>query len=275
MQDWKKYTLEKLSELNLRAEKSEGQNFLIRYRIVKQIVEHAKIIPTDHVFEIGGGLGILTNALVETGAKVTVIEKDEKLAQFLTDKYANRDRVEVIEDDALLADWPNNTRIVANLPYSVSSPLLDRILHENIKDATIMVQKEFALRCIANPGHNQYSRLSILCQLHANTQRLMDIDPSAFVPQPVVQSVVLSIVKTELDTENDHQEIELLAKNLFYLKRRIVRKVIRGYLKRKDYNKEVWESCPYKKTRIFNLTAGMVDEILSHLKNHNAWPLAG
>jgi len=274
MRDWKQYTVETLKDLDLWAKKSRGQNFLIRYRVVKQMVDAAKIIPSDHILEIGGGLGILTDALVRTGAQVTVIEKEKKLAEYLRTQYADNERVTIINDDAILAEWPAGARLIANLPYSISSPIIERIMHEDIRDAMIMLQREVALRCLAQPGSDDYSRISTICRIHSSVKRIMDLSPESFFPKPKVNSTVISIWRREPKIENDHEELELLIRNLFSLRRRIVRSVVRGFLKRTDADEAAWEACPYNQTRIFNLSIKQLDEILTHLKSHNVFPLA-
>jgi len=238
------------------------------------MIDAADISPSDHILEIGGGLGILTDALVDTGAKITVIEKEPKLAEFLRDKYKDLEGVEIINDDALLADWPKGARLIANLPYSISSPVLEKVMHEDIKDAMVMLQREVALRCLAKPGSSDYSRISTLCRIHSSVKRIMDLSPESFFPKPKVNSTVISIWKKEPTIENDHEELELLIRNLFSLRRRIVRSVVRGFLKRKDVDENAWEKCPYNQTRIFDLSIKQIDEILTHLKSMDAFPLA-
>jgi 16S rRNA (adenine1518-N6/adenine1519-N6)-dimethyltransferase len=235
------------------------------------MINEAKIQPNDHVLEIGGGIGILTNALHKTQAKVTVIEQDRKLGNFLKDTYKN---VEIIIGDALKVEWPKNVRVISNLPYSISSPLLVKILHHSSIDAMIMLQKEVAMRCIAAPGSKNYSRLSIVCQLHSNVRKILDVSPDAFIPAPKVQSQVIHLQKKEQSLVADHQEIELLTRNLFSLRRRTVRAVIRGFLKRKQLARDLWDLIPHKDKRVLDLSLEMIEEILNFLKENQAWPLA-
>ena len=274
LKDWRKDTIDNIKKLNLKTSKSKGQNFLIRYRVVSQIVENANVTKEDHILEIGGGLGILTEALAITGAKITVIEKEKKLADFLENKFKNKENVEIINADVLNVKWPEKVKIVANLPYSISTPIIEKIMHNNVGEAYIMIQREVALRCLAEPGNENYSRLSLLCKTHAKISRLMDISPESFVPKPKVNSTVIKIIKRKLDLKNEHEDIELLIRNLFILKRRILRSVIRGYLKRKNVSEGIWDDCPYSEKRINELSIFEIDEILSFLKINNVFPLA-
>lgn len=272
MIDWKKHTFEVLKTLNHRAKKSLGQNFLINKHLVNQIVQVADIQPSDHILEIGGGIGILTDSLVKSGAKITVIEKDKGLAEYLRETFPT---VEVIIADALRVDWPENCRIISNLPYSISTPLLGKILHHSTRDAILMLQKEVAQRCIAIPGTENYSRLSILCELHAERKIIFNLGPESFVPPPKVDSSVIHVKVISKPIENTHEELELLARNLFSLRRRVLRSVIRGFLKRKVPDPSIWDNVPYQEQRISHLDISQLDEILTYLKTHDVWPLAG
>ncbi|MDH5401659.1 MAG: 16S rRNA (adenine(1518)-N(6)/adenine(1519)-N(6))-dimethyltransferase RsmA [Candidatus Heimdallarchaeota archaeon] len=274
MRDWRNYTLQKLEELNKRAIKSEGQNFCIRYRTINQIVKQADISPAEYVLEIGGGLGILTHALSLTGARIDVYETDQILFNHLEEEFKSLDTVTIFAEDALNANWPENIRLVSNLPYQHSSKFIIKFLHHQATDAYFMLQKEFAIRCIASPGTKEYGRLSILCQLHSKVIKILDVPSDAFFPKPKVHSSVLHFTRQELETQNDHKDIELLTNNLFTLKRRVLRSVLRGFLKRKNVSEECWEKVPYHDKRINELTAIDLDEILSFLKQNQCWPLA-
>ena len=112
----------------------------------------------------------------------------DKRADFLENKFKNNDSVEIINADVLNVEWPEKVKIVANLPYSISTPIIEKIMHNNVREAYIMLQREVALRCLAEPGSENYSRLSLLCKTHAKISRLMDISPESFVPKPKVNS---------------------------------------------------------------------------------------
>ncbi len=271
MRDWRSYTQKSLSKLGVYSSKSKGQNFLCKYDIVKRMVNEAHIDPNDHILEIGGGLGILTDALVQTGAKITVIEKDRRLAKHLRDIYSS---IELIEADALTAKWPQNVRVIANLPYSISTPLLAKIIHHSTKDAMIMLQREVALRCTANPGSKDYSRLSILCNLHCHVKKIMNVPPESFFPVPKVNSQIIHLIPKTSPISIDHISIELLTRNLFSLRRRTLRKVIRGFLKRKGLSEDLWNEIPHKEKRVKDLTLSNIEEIFLFLQENNAWPLA-
>jgi 16S rRNA (adenine1518-N6/adenine1519-N6)-dimethyltransferase len=261
-----------LKDLDIRASKKMGQNFLIRYKVVSRIINAANIIEEDNILEVGPGLGILTYGLVSSKcANIKVIEKDERFEKYLKKEFPD---IEVIIEDALEYDWDDNVKLISNLPYSISTPIIAKILHHPFKEAVIMVQKEVAARCTAKVGSKEYSRLSVLCQLHAKVESLFDVPPDAFFPQPKVHSTVIKLIPYKPELQNDHLEIELLVRNLFTLKRRVTRSVVRGYLKRREVDPNSWEKMPHKDNRISSLNIMMIDEILTHLKKYEAWPLA-
>jgi 16S rRNA (adenine1518-N6/adenine1519-N6)-dimethyltransferase len=271
VKDWRTYTLSTIKDLDLKISKKKGQHFLTKYTIVNRMIRAAKIKTSDHIVEIGGGVGILTHALSQTGAIVTVIEKDPKLADHLQRTFPS---INVIQGDALEVEWPEDCRVIANLPYNISSPSLLKILHHSTVDAIVMLQKEVAMRCIAEPKNRNYGRLSVLCHLHAEIAKVMDVPPEAFHPRPKVDSQIIWLKKRPTSLQNSHLDIELLTRNLFSLRRRTVRSVIRGYLKRRDLTEPIWDGVPYSKVRVFELSPIMIDEILTYLLTYDAWPLA-
>ena len=135
----------------------------------------------------------------------------------------------------------------------------------------VMLQKEVVDRIVAKPGSKAYGRLSIISRLYGKSKKIMDVPPEAFIPEPKVHS---SVVKIELEKKkpSETEDFELLAKNLFTLKNRTVRKVVRGYLKR-SHGEQVWEQVPHKDLRIFQLDVEHLQNILTFLKSENAFPL--
>lgn len=271
MRDWESYTATSLRELGIKSSKSMGQNFLISYKIINDILEYAKINPNDVIYEIGGGLGILTEGLISTNANINVIEKDDTLAKFLHKQYSKK--VNIINNDVLNIEFPTNIRIIANLPYAISTLLISKILHSQIRDAIIMIQKEVAQRCLSLPGEKNYSRLTLLCNLHADVEKVFTVSPDVFFPKPKIESTVIHLIKYDKKINHSHDQIESLARNLFTLKKRTLRSVLRSFLKRKDIDPRVWENISFKSKRIYELTIQEFDQLLDHLIEYKAWPL--
>jgi 16S rRNA (adenine1518-N6/adenine1519-N6)-dimethyltransferase len=185
-----------LRKYSVRPRKEKGQSFLKSNNIANRIVTSAEISDSDRVLEIGGGLGILTSRIAEVAGYVTVIELEKGLVQALRDILAGRDNVEIIHGDALRVDLPEVDKVVANLPYSISSEMLFRILTEStFESGVLMFQKEFSDRLFAEPGNPIYSRLTIDFQYLGQASHVMDVGAMNFYPVPAVDSSILKITK--------------------------------------------------------------------------------
>jgi 16S rRNA (adenine1518-N6/adenine1519-N6)-dimethyltransferase len=171
--------------------KSLGQNFLICESTLENIVAGSGVTENDTVLEIGPGLGVLTNRLAPVAKKVTAIELDSKLATFL--RANTPENVEIIQGDVLKIPLPESSIVIANIPYYITSPIIMRLLEENlpIRSATIMVQKEVAQRITAKPNSKNYGILSIACQYYSNPSILQIVPANCFLPAPKVDSAVV------------------------------------------------------------------------------------
>ncbi|MES2896652.1 MAG: 16S rRNA (adenine(1518)-N(6)/adenine(1519)-N(6))-dimethyltransferase RsmA [Pseudomonadota bacterium] len=183
------------------AKKSFGQHFLLDLNITRKIARLAQVGAGDHVIEVGPGPGGLTRALLETGARVTAIEKDPRFLPLLEELAAAADGALTIRvEDALSADETalaagDPAHVVSNLPYNVGTALLIKWLTGPFTPAsmTLMFQKEVAERIVAGPGDEAYGRLAVLAQTTANTALVMDVGPRAFTPPPKVSSAVVHL----------------------------------------------------------------------------------
>ncbi len=192
-----------LSEHGLLARKSFGQHFLLDLNITRKIARLAELGPDDHVLEIGPGPGGLTRALLETGARVTAIEKDPRFIPLLEELAAAAEgRLTLELQDALEADEAKMTggepaHVVSNLPYNVGTPLLIKWLTTPSflpRSLTLMFQKEVAERIVAGPGDEAYGRLAVLAQATCEARLVMELPARAFTPPPKVDSAVVRLV---------------------------------------------------------------------------------
>lgn len=167
-----------------------GQSFLLDERHAARQVAAADLGPADTILEIGPGLGVLTKALAATGRRTVVIEKDRRLAQHIR---LSGLPVEVIEGDALDLPWPSFEWCISNFPFSISSPLLFKLLSSSFKGAVLMVQREFARRMVAEAGSPAYSRLTVKAHYRGESELLWAVPPSAFWPQPEVSAAVVRV----------------------------------------------------------------------------------
>lgn len=177
----------RLRELETRARRRFGQNFLVSDDLADTIVLRAGVRPGDRVLEIGPGLGVLTAALARAGATIVAIELDRDLAAALPEIVP---AVELIQGDALRVPLPSVNRVVANLPYNVATPLCLRLLGLRVPMA-LMFQREVADRIEADSGSRIYGSLSVQIQARARVERLVSLPPGAFHPAPKVHSAVV------------------------------------------------------------------------------------
>ncbi len=190
-----------LEEFRIRPQKSLGQNFVIDSQVIRKIVEAARLEAEDVVVEVGAGMGSLTEALAETAAKVYALEIDRRILEFLREKYGDNDPVvEIVPGDALDFDfaalgnrWTRKLKVVANLPYEISSPMIFRLLENRnlFSSWVLMLQKEVAQRIVAGRGTKEYGPLSVWCQLYTRPEIVFIIPPRAFHPRPKVDSAVV------------------------------------------------------------------------------------
>jgi 16S rRNA (adenine1518-N6/adenine1519-N6)-dimethyltransferase len=190
-----------LRELEFKPRKSRGQNFLIHERVIDAIVRLLDIDPADEVLEIGPGLGFLTRRLLERAGKVRAVEIDSALVERLRrSELAADSKLQLVHGDIMtvpLAEGFSKQKIklVGNLPYSISTPVLFRIFEwrEHFSTLVLMVQKEVAERMASGPGTKQHGSLSIWCQIHGRITEKISVSPEAFFPRPKVRSTVLKI----------------------------------------------------------------------------------
>ncbi|WP_425147367.1 16S rRNA (adenine(1518)-N(6)/adenine(1519)-N(6))-dimethyltransferase RsmA [Deinococcus sp.] len=187
---------ELLERHGLRPTKSLGQNFLIDGNILRLIADAGGAQAGEAVLEVGPGLGVLTRELAERGAHVTALEKDERLKGVLAETLAGLN-VKIVWGDALDFDYaslPAGTRVIANLPYYISTALLTRFMSSgSVVSATVLVQREVAERLGSAPGQDGYGYLSALIALHGTVRVLRDVPKGAFFPAPDVTSSIVRL----------------------------------------------------------------------------------
>lgn len=196
-----------MKKYGIAANKSLGQNFLINEEVVTQIVERAEISKDDLIIEIGPGLGTLTKQLLEKAGKVIAIELDKRMIEILTDRFELYENFEVINEDVLKVDLQRlieknlesgqlkNAKIVANLPYYITTPIIMKLLEEKlpIESITVMIQKEVADRLIELPGGKNSGAITYSVYYYAEASEVLKVMPNSFVPEPSVESKVIKL----------------------------------------------------------------------------------
>jgi len=222
-----------LRAAGLRARHGLSQNFLADPEVLDGIVAEADPAPGQRVLEIGPGLGLLTDALLEAGADVTAVELDAGLAAFLRERFDGVERLRLIEGDALDQDLVRLVEppydVVANLPYHITSPILHALLGTPPRPErlVLMVQREVAERIAAPPGKMSY--LSVFVQYHAKVRVAFDVPPTAFEPEPAVESAVIVAepypADDRLDAETE-DELWRLVQAAFRERRKMIHNVL-------------------------------------------------
>ena len=186
---------------DIKMSKKLGQNFLIKRGIVDEIVHAAELTPGEPVLEVGPGIGTLTQGLAQSGADVTAIELDRRLLEVLDTTLASYDNVRIVHGDVLKLDVPTIMnhkpfKVVANLPYYITTPIIMSLLESKlpIERLVVMVQKEVALRMVAKPGTKDYGALSVAVQYYTEPDIVLDVPPKSFLPAPAVTSSVIRCV---------------------------------------------------------------------------------
>ena len=196
-----------MNKYNIKANKSLGQNFLIDEQVVKQIAESGNITEKDLVIEIGPGLGTLTKELLEKAGKVICIELDEKMVKIIKDRFSLYKNFEVIQEDVLKVDLKRliekekeegaieHVKVVANLPYYITTPIIMKLLEEKLQldSIIVMIQKEVAKRLVAIPGKKETGAITYTVNYYAEGEEILEVPNTAFIPEPEVTSEVIKL----------------------------------------------------------------------------------
>ena len=217
----------------LRADKRFGQNYLHDQGVLARIIRAIAPREDDHFIEIGPGEGALTAPLLESGARVTAIEFDARLMPGLEARFGDTPRCRLIQADALKTDitalGTGDTaalRLVGNLPYNISTPLVFHLLQSRARiiDFHIMLQREVAERMAAQPGSKTYGRLSVAVSLAARADILFDVPPGAFFPPPKVRSSIIRL--TPRDVELPWRALDRVLQAAFSARRKTLRNAL-------------------------------------------------
>lgn len=259
MQDIYKETKYIMDKYKIRANKSLGQNFLISKQVIDSIVGSSEITKEDLVIEIGPGLGTLTKELLEKAGKVICIELDKNMIKILKDRFSVYNNFEVIFNDVLKVDLNSiikeekeknnlkNAKIVANLPYYITTPIIMKLLEEklDLESITVMIQKEVADRLIAIPGEKNTGAITYTVYYYSVTEKILEVPKESFIPEPEVTSEVikLKIRKNEIVNVKDKELMFKIIKNAFMQRRKTLLNALTNtkIFKAKEEGKEILE----------------------------------
>ena len=224
-----------LKENDLHAKKSSSQNFLVDGNIIRKICAEGNVTKDDLVIEIGPGPGALTEALLETGAEVWAIERDQKLASLLRRFSPDESRLKIFTEDFL--EFPleeklkealskgKKAKVVANLPYHITTPILAKLvpLYPYLSDLVVMVQKEVAIRCVAKEGGKDYSSLSLFLRFFGQMSYGFTVSPNCFYPKPSVNSAVIHFKPAQPKDVADQDFLFKIIRTSFQKRRKMMK----------------------------------------------------
>ncbi len=221
----------------MKPRKELGQNFLINVRAAKRIVDLLSLHPSETVLEIGGGRGDLTVHLLAAGTQVITVEYDQQLVARLRERFADQPRLEIVQGDILRFDAAAvlgsecAAKLVGNLPYNITSPILEWIIERRrmFPELVIMVQKEVAARIAAQPGSKNFGSLTVFVQLFYEATRAFDLRPGSFFPAPKVSSSVVHLTRRSqsLVSDADFPALRRLTAACFRWRRKQLLRILR------------------------------------------------
>lgn len=225
-----------MKKYNIKANKSLGQNFLISQEVVDNIIEASEISEKDLVIEIGPGLGTLTKRLLEQAGKVICVELDTNMINILEERFFLYKNLEIINQDILKVDLKNKikqekekngfekVKIVANLPYYITTPIIMKLLEEelDLESITVMIQKEVADRLTAIPGKKNTGAITYTVYYYTDSEEILEVPKDSFIPEPEVTSEVikLNIRKTPIVEPKNKEKMFKVIKCAFTQRRK-------------------------------------------------------
>jgi len=276
-----------LNKYKLSANKSLGQNFLINDDVVEKIVESADVTSEDLIIEIGPGLGNLTEYLLERAGKVIAIELDERMIEILQDRFSLYDNFELLNQDVLKVDLNKlitenkvngiaHAKIVANLPYYITTPIIMKLLEEklDIDSITVMIQKEVADRLIAKPGSKLSGAITYCVYYYATSESITIVENNSFIPEPSVDSEVIKLLIRKnhpVDLEDETEFFKLIKVSFMQRRKTLINSIVNGgILPNKEEAKKLFDDLNLDyNTRGETLTIEQFADISNYLVKKN------
>ena len=270
-----------LKKYSIRANKSLGQNFLINQTVVDEIVSSANITKEDLVIEIGPGLGTLTKQLLEKAGKVICVELDERMVKILKDRFSLYENFEIINQDILKVNLKEiiekenkNCKVVANLPYYITTPIIMKLLEDklNIESITVMIQKEVAERLIAVPGEKLSGAITYSVYYYCESEKIMEVPPESFIPEPEVTSEVIKLNlrdKAPVQVDNIQKMFQIIKVAFMQRRKTLLNALTNGNIfKNKSEVAEMFDKLNINlNARAEELTLEQFAEITNHILN--------
>jgi len=276
-----------MKKYQITANKKLGQNFLINEEVVDRIIETAELSKKDLVIEIGPGLGTLTSRLIERSGKVIAVELDERMLQILQDRFGNEENFELIHEDILKVPLKEkiqeekkkanyeNVKIVANLPYYITTPIIMTLLEEklDIKHITVMVQKEVAERLVAKPGEKLAGAITYSVHYYTEPEKVIEVPNHSFIPAPEVDSEVIKLNIREnppVEIENEKDFFAIIKASFMQRRKTLKNGLVNANIFRKDELEKLYQICELEENcRGESLTLEQFAKIANYKSKNN------
>ena len=254
-------TMAILKKYKISADKSLGQNFLVSDEVVEGIVESANINKEDIIIEIGPGLGVLTNLLLEKSDDVIAVELDNRMVEIISDRFKEKTNLTVIHEDILKVDLKellNNrkksenskVKVVANLPYYISTPIIMKLLEQNqiIDEIIVMVQKEVGQRLTAKTGTRVAGAITYAVEFYSDATAIINVPKESFVPSPKVESAVIKLkIKSKTQNVNKDMLFKVIKTAFSQRRKTLSNALVNGGIVEKNKLEEVLEKAGLEK----------------------------
>lgn len=270
-------TIKVLKQYKITANKKLGQNFLVDEKIIEEIIKAANISKKDLIIEIGPGIGSLTKSIIPNAGKTICIELDKKMANIISNRFKNE--IEIINEDILKVDLKKiaeqnkdkNIKVVANLPYYITTPIIMKLLESNLEleSITVMVQKEVAERVIAKPGDSLSGAITYTVYYYAIGTKITDVPNNSFIPKPEVTSQVIKLtLRKEPITyiENKERFFEIIKLAFMQRRKTLVNSLANSKIATKQKIEQILDELNIEKNiRAENLTMEQFAEIAKRI----------
>lgn len=234
-----------LEKYKIKANKDLGQNFLINDDVIEKIIEKSQIEKNDLIIEIGPGLGVLTNLLLEKSDNVVAIELDKRMVEIISKRFILKNNLQIINEDVLKVDLNklinerkkqtniNKVKIVANLPYYISTPIIMKLLEEKLEidEIIVMVQKEVAQRLVAKTGTKDVGAITYAVEYFSEAEKVIDVPKESFIPSPKVESAVIKLkIRKEayVQVKDEKMLFNIIQKSFSQRRKTLVNTLVNG-----------------------------------------------
>lgn len=286
MQELYNKTKQIMNKYNIYAKKRLGQNFLIDDNVVNKIIEYSNINQNDLIIEIGPGLGTLTEPILKTNCKLICVELDQDMIQILKDRFETYENLKVINEDILKVNLNNiikeekekskinNVKIIANLPYYITTPIIMKLLEDKlqIQDITVMVQKEVAERLTANPGSKNTGAITYAVNYYSIPTNVIKVPKTAFIPEPKVDSQVINLkLRNEppIEVKNEENLFKIIRTAFNQRRKTLVNSLVNSNIVNKEQiNNILKQTNINEKARAEELTLEQFAEISNLLESN-------